>query len=86
MSSIEEEYDRRIAEMTPRERMRRAEAMLRFARDLIAREIQREEGPLDSEIVKWKVAARMYGSDPRTMSLIAEGMKRVSAGTVSGDA
>ena len=56
--------------MTPAERVARSAAMFAWTRDQIARQIISEQGDMDSESLKWKVALRLYGSEPSVRRLI----------------
>lgn len=79
-SFVEQQYNSRIDSLTPAERMARCSAMLKWARDLIARQILAELGEMPQERLKWEVARRMYGSDPITKSVI-ERSQQVNAPT-----
>ncbi len=63
MSSIEIEYQSRMAALTGAERVARSSALLKWSREMIARQITAEKGPLPEERLKWEVALRLYGSD-----------------------
>ncbi|HUG18038.1 MAG TPA: hypothetical protein VMM56_03625 [Planctomycetaceae bacterium] len=67
-----------MAALTPKERMDRAVAMLKWARDAIGRQILKEEPDCDAETLKWKVAARLYASDRRVVAMIERILERVS--------
>lgn len=71
---LEAEYRRRIAAMAPRERIARSMASLAWARAAIARQIMAGEGPVAEDRLRWLVALRLYGSDPRTVALIHRAM------------
>lgn len=70
VSLIESAYQQRIDAMTPAERFQRAEEMLAWSRDVMARQILNERGPLPPERLKWEVALRMYGHEPAARELI----------------
>jgi hypothetical protein len=82
MTEIQKIYDERMAALTPAERMARVSAMLKWTRDFIARQILEEEPDCGEELLKLKVAARMYGSQPQVMALIQQEIERVSARSV----
>lgn len=69
-SAIESQYRDCIDAMTPAERVARSAAMFAWTRDQIARQIISEQGDMDSESLKWKVALRLYGSEPSVRRLI----------------
>ena len=80
MSAIQQQYEARMAELTPAERMARSAAMLKWTRDLIARQVLAKEGAeCDRERVKWLVARRLYDSDPRVKAMIEGVLESVSA-------
>ena len=69
--NIETEYQQRISEMTPREKMERSVAMAAWARQTLARQIRSEVGPdVSDERLKWLVAMRIYGSDAQAKVLV----------------
>jgi hypothetical protein len=76
---ILEEYHRRIDAMTPAERVARSGAMFRWARQLIARQIVRECGPLPEEVLKWRVARKFYEREPPVVALIDKMLADVSS-------
>jgi hypothetical protein len=82
MTEIQKLYDERIAAMTPAERVARTSAMLKWTRDFIARQILEEDPDCAQELLKLKVAARMYGSQTQVMALIQQEIERVSARSV----
>ena len=76
--NIEREYQKRVSEMTPREKMARTAAMAAWARATIARQIRSEVGPdVSEERMKWLVALRVYGSDLQTKALVQRMLDRV---------
>ena len=75
---IEAEYQKRVSEMTPCEKMARSVAMAAWARETIARQIRSEVGPdVSDERIKWLVAMRIYGADPQTKVLVQRMLDRV---------
>lgn len=70
VSRIEEEYRRRIDAMPMHKRVERAAAMAKWAREVIARQILAERGPLSEKRLKLEVARRVYVSDPRVLQTI----------------
>ena len=80
MTFVEQEYQRRIRAMTPAEKLARMHALNEWARWNIARIITEESGPLPPEVLKWRVALRLYGRNPVCRTLIEEQLARVSAG------
>jgi hypothetical protein len=77
--SIESAYRARVDAMSTVERVRRAEALFAWAGDYLRRSILAERGPLSQEQLKWEVALRRYGADPRTRALI-EALRARAAG------
>ena len=69
-TKIEQISLQRMDALTPKERVARSAAMLRWARRCIARQIEAQRGPLSDERLKWEVALRMYGADPRARATI----------------
>ena len=63
--------------LSPQERIARCAAMLKWTRDLLARQVTEELGPLSDERLKWEVARRMYGSDPTAKAIIDQRLKNV---------
>ncbi len=77
-SSIESQYQEAIAAMTPAQRVARSAAMFAWTRDQIARQIVSEQGELDAESLKWKVALSLYGSEPIVRRFIERRLADVS--------
>ena len=77
MSLVEREYQARIDAMSIAEKVARAAAMLRWAREMIAREIQSAKPGISAERLKWEVALRQYGSEPQVRALIESMLARV---------
>lgn len=64
--------------LSPQERIARCAAMLKWTRDLLARQVNTELGVISDERLKWEVAKRMYGSDPTTKAMIDQRLEDVS--------
>ena len=74
----EQLYQKRMGLLSPQERMARCVAILKWTRDLLARQIQEELGEVGPERLKWEVALRMYGADPKARVLIERKLADVS--------
>jgi hypothetical protein len=77
-SFIEQHYQSRMAALSPQERVARCTAMLKWTRDLLARQVIAERGAMSDERLKWEVAMRMYGADPAAKSVIDRRLSDVS--------
>ena len=77
-SPIESLYRDAIDELTPAQRVARSAAMFAWARDQIARQIVAEQGEVDSESLRWKVALRLYGREPAVRRLVERKLSDVS--------
>ncbi len=77
-SVVEQAYNARMDSLSPRERMHRCAAMLKWSRDLLARQILTELGEMSAERLKWEVAKRMYGADPTARAFIDQRLADVS--------
>jgi len=78
-TNIEAEYQRRIREMSPAERVARGVAMFEMTRQSIARRIVARLGELSADELKWRVAMELYGHENETLRrLIQEQIDRVS--------
>ncbi len=77
-ADVRQRFQARIDALSPCERMQRATAMFQWAREIIARQILAQRGPMSSERLKWEVALRQYGADPRTRALIERRLASVS--------
>ncbi|MCA9112009.1 MAG: hypothetical protein KDA52_18800 [Planctomycetaceae bacterium] len=77
-SIVEQHYQAAMSALTPCQRMERCAALTAWGRQMIAGRIIEEQGPLNDVELKWQVALRIYGSDPRTRRLIEQGMANVS--------
>jgi hypothetical protein len=79
MSSIvEQQYRSRMDALSPQERLARCTAMLKWTRDLLARQVIAELGAMSDERLKWEVAKRMYGADPAARAIIDQRLDDVS--------
>ena len=65
--------------MSVAEKMQRSMAMLKWTREMIARDIQAERPDISPERLKWEVALRQYGSEPHVRGLIERMLERVPA-------
>ena len=79
MGIVEQVYQQAVDAMTPAEKFARMHALLFWARDLYARQLREKLGDVSDERLKWEVALRQYGSDPRTRKLIEQKLRDVSA-------
>ena len=68
--NVETECRALIDAMTVAERVRRAEALLRWSREYLARSILATHGPISEAQLKREIALRQYGSDPAARRLI----------------
>lgn len=78
LSIVEREYQARMDALSPRERMERCAAMLKWTRDMLARRVVEEFGPMSDDRLKWEVAKRMYGADPAALAIIERRLAYVS--------
>lgn len=65
--------------MTVAEKMQRSVAMLKWTRDMIAREIKAQTPDITLEQLRWEVALRQYGCEPQVRVLIERMLKSVSS-------
>ena len=79
MTLVETVYQARLATMTGAERIARSAAMLKWTREMIARQIESAIGPLSKERLKWEVALRVYGQDKKVRKLIERKLTEVSS-------
>lgn len=80
MSSIvDKQYNSRMDALSPHERIARCAAMLKWTRDLLARQIIAELGEMSHERLKWEVAKRMYGADKAAGAIIDQRLNDVSS-------
>jgi hypothetical protein len=77
-SVIESRYQEAIDALTPAERVARSAAMFAWTREQIGRQIVAEQGAMDAEPLKWKVALRLYGNEPIVRRLIERKLADVS--------
>ena len=77
-NAVEALYRERIARMTIAERVQRAAALFEWSRGFVARQVVAEIGALPGERLKWEVALRLYGADPRARSMIERMLSRAS--------
>ena len=77
-SSIEQRYRSEMESLAPKERIERCAAMLQWTRELIARRVLSELGPLSPERLKWEVAKRLYAADAAAIALIDRKLADVS--------
>ena len=77
MSLVEDAYWQAVDAMTPAEKFARMHALLSWARDLYARQLREKLGDVSEERIKWEVALRQYGADPRARELIERKLRDV---------
>ena len=77
-SFVEQQYQSRMDSLSPKERVARCAAMLKWARGLIARQVIDELGEMSAERLKWEVARRMYGADSAARAIIDRKLADVS--------
>lgn len=75
---IEVEYQRRIRSMTPKDRVARSTAMLKWTREALARTVVREQGAMSDERLRWEVALRLYQGDAKARAKIEQVLRHVS--------
>lgn len=63
--------------MSVADKVARSFALLRLTREAIAHEVLAEQPSTSPERLKWLVALRLYGSEPRVRRLIEEVLARV---------
>lgn len=76
---IEQLYLERMNQLTMVERVARSAAMFQWTRDLLARQVVQEMGPMSPEQLKWEVAKRVYANEPLILSFISRKMSDVSS-------
>ena len=69
---IEAEYQARMAALSPKEKIARSMAMLKWTRDRLARQVITELGPMSDERLKWEVALRLYSGDAPAVEKIKQ--------------
>ncbi len=67
---IQRRFQARMDALSPCERVERATAMFLWSREIVTRRVLAELGPMSPERLKWEVALRQYGADPRTRTMI----------------
>lgn len=78
-SAIELEYQARIDAMSPAERVSRSAAMFAWTCEQLSRQIIADEGRLPDEVIKLKVALRLYGDEPDVRQMIERRLANVSS-------
>jgi hypothetical protein len=78
MTDVERAYQERLDALSPRERVTRSVAMFNWSRQILARQILAEQGPMTEERLKWEVALRMYGAESPARALIERQLDRDS--------
>ncbi|MEQ8791931.1 MAG: hypothetical protein RIC55_37080 [Pirellulaceae bacterium] len=78
-STIELHYRSQMEALSPKERVERCAAMLKWTRDMLARQITAERGPMSPERLKWEVARRLYAGDAQAVAMIDRILADVSA-------
>ena len=81
--TIEAEYRARINALAPHERVARSAAMFQWTREMIGRQICKEQletggEVLSGEKLKWQIALRMYAAEPAVVALIQRRLADVS--------
>lgn len=79
MGFVEQAYQQAVDALTPAEKLARMHALLFWARNLYARQLREKLGDVSDERLKWEVALRQYGSDPRTRNLIEQKLRDVQS-------
>jgi hypothetical protein len=75
---VEERFQAATDALYPYERVERAAALFQWSREILQRRILAERGPMGPERLKWEVALRQYGADPRARALIERRLALVS--------
>ncbi len=70
VSIVERQYQAKMDALPVKERVARAAAMFQWSREIIARQIVSQSGPMSAERLKWRVALRQYESKPITRAMI----------------
>ena len=78
MSQIEAEYQSRMESLPGRERVARSLALLQWTREMLARQIVAEKGPVSDERLKWEIALRLYRADSEVCLMIESKLANVS--------
>ncbi|MFT7643272.1 MAG: hypothetical protein ACI9G1_005037 [Pirellulaceae bacterium] len=77
-SKIEQQYEFAMDSLTPKQRVARSTAMLKWTREMIARQILSEVGPMSDERLKLEVAKRLYCGRSMTTAMIDRMLANVS--------
>jgi hypothetical protein len=77
MNLVESKYQESMSSLTPLQRVARAVGMFQWSRDIIARQIIADLGPINSERLKWMIALRQYGTDKTTKEMILKALQNV---------
>ncbi|ANM29690.1 hypothetical protein ABI59_09005 [Acidobacteria bacterium Mor1] len=78
MDSAPESYAKRVAALTPAEKVRQAEALRLWSREYLKRTILRETPGISGEELRWELALRIYGSDPKFRAWAEERRNRAA--------
>jgi hypothetical protein len=78
-TDIDIAYFGRIKTMTPAERLSRCAAMLDWTRQQIALRLKQEDQSISPQVLKWKVALRLYQNEPEIVKLIESQLANVSS-------
>jgi len=78
-TAVDIEYQRRIDAMSIKEKVERSAAMLAWTRQQIACRIRSEQANLTDEQIKWRVALKLYESEPNVVAMIHEHLDDVSS-------
>ena len=77
MSLVEREYQARINQLSPKQRISRMVAMASWSREIIARQLRNEHRTASEERLKWLLLLRLYGNEPQVGPLIRERLANV---------
>ncbi len=77
MSKIEIEYQTRIDAMSIPEKMAISATMLKWARDMIAREILESNPAISDARLRWEVAMWQYGHEPQAKKLVQKMLDQI---------
>jgi hypothetical protein len=78
MIDVQRAYQQQMDALSPSERVARSVAMFNWSREILARQILAEMGPISHERLKWEVALRMYGAEREVREWIERQLDRVS--------
>jgi hypothetical protein len=76
---IEQRYQSRMDLLSAKQRIERCSAFLHWTRELLGRQIVTEFGQMSGERLKWEVARRLYGADPKARAVIDRKLADVSS-------